>query len=250
MIAFIELDSVGGAILRRAVIVVAVAVALFFALAPFLFGCAEPTFDVAEPLAIDPPADAGAPIDPPDTRSIADAREGDGHDGAIDHDTADAAHDEGARDTSADLDSGSLADTFETGVDSTPSPDTAPTPDTTPPPTDTGCPLFDHFDPMTGDHFTSCIPSGVPGSPSTYSSALFDEEIAHVAAHFAAFTYSGATSCPESCIVREMPYGPAGTEFAWLTWCASDAGPKAGTFAWNTAGAPSCPAASAPLQWW
>src|SRR5690348_11077210 len=45
---------------------------------------------------------------------------------------------------------------------------------------DGGCPFtYTHYDPLTETHYTNCIPTGVPGDPSTYPAALLDAELVH-----------------------------------------------------------------------
>jgi hypothetical protein len=97
------------------------------------------------------------------------------------------------------------------------------------PPSDACSSFYPHHDPMYGAKWDSCLPSGVPGEPTTYSTALFDDEMAHVdAATPTGYTW-GATSSvtcgTESCTQRQLTYD-GGVGFA--IWCTT--GSMAGWF--------------------
>jgi hypothetical protein len=112
---------------------------------------------------------------------------------------------------------------------------------------DTGCVLHPHYDPMYGKKWDSCLPSGVPGDPTTYSAALLDEEFLHVEASApAGYTFGARTPVvcgSETCIARSYT-GPAITGTAWSTWCIT--GASAGWFVGaNISVDPMCPSSDA-----
>ncbi len=123
--------------------------------------------------------------------------------------------------------------------------------DTTPPP-DTGCPLYPHSDPWAGTHWSSCLPSGVAGDPSTYSSALFEDEMAHVDAATPASSTWGARSSITCGSVTCTARGYTSTGFsgtAWCVWCS--AGSSAGWFIGaSVAPAPVCPTTDVHGVWY
>jgi hypothetical protein len=117
--------------------------------------------------------------------------------------------------------------------------------------TDTGCPLFSHHDPMYGSSWSSCLHAGVPGDGSTYSAALFDDELAHVDAA----TPSGCSWGPrssiacgtETCTARSYVCPAIFTGTAWATWCST--GSSAG---WFIGANPTllCPTTDAHANWY
>lgn len=142
-------------------------------------------------------------------------------------------------DTTSPLDSGTTTDT-------SPSSDTSPA--------DAGCTLHDHYEPVSGKKYTSCLPSGVPGDGSTYSSALFDDEIAHCDAETPAGCSWGPptpiTCGAETCFARAYSCAAFDGGTAASTWCVT--GSLAG---WITGGEgvgkPAiCPTTDVHGVWW
>jgi hypothetical protein len=102
------------------------------------------------------------------------------------------------------------------------------------------CTLHDHFDPLSSKSYASCLPTGVLGDPSTYSSALLDDEIAFAEKNTPGFTWGTPTTLEcdgESCTSISFSIdGGVG----WATWCST--GTLAGYFIETTlGGVATCP---------
>ena len=117
-------------------------------------------------------------------------------------------------------------------------------------PLDTGCPLHDHYEPMNGTKWRSCLHSGVYGDPATYPPTLIDEELAHVdASTIAGCSWGPRTSivCEGiTCIERSYACPAIFSGMAWSTWCA--AGSLAGAYTGSSS--PTCPTKDSHGTWY
>ena len=202
------------------------------ALVPLLFAlcaCSSAAFDVAG--------------DPPDTleddSASSDVEQLDGGDAELETGPGEVRDSKPHDDATSFVDSGATIDT-SSSIDSSP--------------TETGCTLHDHFEPVSGTKYTSCLPTGVPGDASTYSSALLDDELAHCEVTTPAGCSWGPrtsiTCGTETCTVRAYSCAAFDGGTASSTWCST--GPLAG---WLTGGEgvgrPAiCPTTDSHGVWW
>ena len=203
------------------------------------FGCSSAAFDVADP---GPPVevgdDSGIGNDfgsndtgtdahhPGEIHDTGSAGDGDVHADANVESGGDAPvvdgkdGDAGAVDTGDPTDTGADALSVDGAADGA---DDA----LTDVPTDAGCPLHVHDTPLgSSPHYTSCLPTGYPPIPSTYTAALLAEQIDRTVL-LAGEAWSGpATSvaCDGSACTTRPLTDALGT--SPITWCT--AGPRIG----------------------
>jgi hypothetical protein len=117
--------------------------------------------------------------------------------------------------------------------------------------TDAGCPLHSHQGADDLRAFYSCLPTGIPTDPTTYTPELLDEQIARaVAAHPGTSGVPTAKSCTgggtEPC---KYVLFDSGTPF-YLTWCRTGLLVGRAYRATGTGSVPTCPPTSEPVTWW